>query len=350
MSRKHIGLALVCLVLAFSAHAQAPKAPAAAPEARVSVGPLPAGVKALSSHAPYEAGDCKVCHVNADPKNPGPARKAGTALCLECHEEFIPILDRAHKHRPARRDCNACHNPHNARHPKLQIEESAALCVSCHEDIGKSASDAKVKHKAVSEGRKCLACHEPHGSANAKLLTKLPFDQCLGCHNVDTMAGTDGRKLQNTKAWLDRNREWHDPVKAKDCSACHEPHGSEHFRLVKENYPKDFYAPYDAKTYALCFSCHKEQAYSTARTTTLTGFRDGDRNLHFVHLNQGSRGRTCRACHEVHASSQKLHIREGVPYGSGGWMLKLNFKKTAGGGSCDKTCHQEKSYVAGPAR
>jgi len=39
-------------------------------------------------------------------------------------------------------------------------------------------------------------------------------------------------------------------------------------------------------------------------TRTLTNFRDGARNLHFLHVNKAVRGRTCRACHEVHASKQ----------------------------------------------
>ena len=65
------------------------------------------------------------------------------------------------------------------------------------------------------------------------------------------------------------------------------------------------------------------------------------------------RGRTCRACHEVHASQQDHHIREGVPYGPKGWMLKINYTKLPTGGSCAKTCHAPKAYnnkslTAGP--
>ena len=56
-----------------------------------------------------------------------------------------------------------------------------------------------------------------------------------------------------------------------------------------------------------------------------------------------SRGRTCRACHEVHASKQRHQIRDGVPYGSRGWVLKLNYTRTETGGSCARTCHKERS-------
>jgi hypothetical protein len=56
------------------------------------------------------------------------------------------------------------------------------------------------------------------------------------------------------------------------------------------------------------------------------------------------RGRTCRACHEVHASKQDHHIREGVPYGPKAWVLKINYTKLPNGGSCAKTCHETKTY------
>ena len=317
-------------------------APVAAPGA---LAPLSAKPAPVSSHAPYEAGDCKICHQSADPKQPGPVIKQGPALCLVCHEEFASVLKRPHTHAPALADCTSCHNPHNANFRKLLLQEPRTLCTNCHDKIGKISSNAAVPHKAVSTGAQCTNCHNPHGSTVEKLLRQLPFDLCVSCHKVDTMADARGKKLQNIKAWLDDNKNWHGPVAAKDCSACHEPHGGAHFRLLKEDYPPEFYAPYDPRTYALCFSCHQETAFSTAQTSTLTSFRNGATNLHFVHLQQSGRGRTCRACHEVHASKQGNHIREGVPYGSGGWMLKLHFKKTATGGSCEKTFHSEKFYV-----
>lgn len=317
---------------------------------RDRIAPLASKPAPVSSHAPFEAGDCKVCHQGNDPKRPGPLKKATPALCLDCHEEFAGVLKRRHMHAPARTACTACHNPHNAAQPKLLLAESGALCKSCHVKTKVISETAKVKHRALSEGKQCNNCHDPHGSSISRLLTALPFELCVNCHNRDTMAGADGKKLQNMKALLDANPVWHGPVAERDCSVCHEPHGSANFRLLNEYYPPEFYAPYDRRNYELCMTCHREKAFSSAETTTLTGFRNGAQNLHFVHVQQGNRGRTCRACHEVHATKQKSLIREGVPYGSGGWVLALNYKRTETGGSCEKTCHQQRTYSRQAAR
>ena len=197
----------------------------------------------------------------------------------------------------------------------------------------------------MTTGAKCSNCHNPHAANVEHLLTKLPYDLCITCHAKDDLKDTDGRKLTNFKTLLAQNPELHGPVADKDCSACHNPHGGENFRLLNHEYPAQFYSAYDPKLYALCFECHEESILSKPDTTTLTQFRNGSTNLHFVHVNKAERGRTCRACHEVHAAKQKHQIREGVPYGSKGWILKINYTKTANGGSCEKTCHETRSYT-----
>jgi predicted CXXCH cytochrome family protein len=154
----------------------------------------------------------------------------------------------------------------------------------------------------------------------------------------------DGRKLTNMKKLLADNANHHGPVAGEDCSACHLTHGGDNFRLLTNDYPAEFYSPYDAKNYALCFGCHEEKVFTQAETEELTQFRDGSRNLHYLHVNKTDLGRTCRACHEVHASGQDHQIRDAVPYGTKGWMLKINFTKTETGGACTKTCHSTKTY------
>ncbi|MBI5067705.1 MAG: cytochrome C [Deltaproteobacteria bacterium] len=312
---------------------------------KVSNAPLPATEKPGWSHGPYEAGDCSICHVNADPKKPGPLQKTGNELCFSCHDEFQEIMARKYKHVPAVESCLNCHNAHNSKERGLLHTELGAGCKDCHRPIRDIVEKSRVKHGAMTAGKKCANCHNPHGANVEKLLIQLPFDQCVNCHAVDDMKDEKGVTLTNFKKWLDDNKVWHAPVEAKDCSACHRTHGGDNFRLLVAEYPAKFYSPYDLKNYALCYGCHNEKVVSEPETRTLTNFRDGTKNLHYVHVHKSDRGRTCRACHEVHASKQAHHIRDGVPYGPKGWILKINYTKTPTGGSCAKTCHDTKSYV-----
>jgi predicted CXXCH cytochrome family protein len=307
--------------------------------------PLPAGEKPLSAHAPFEDGDCSLCHKNKDPKDPGPITTNVNAQCLGCHEDFAPILARKSSHVAAKESCCNCHNPHNARQRKLLVEAGSTLCLSCHEAIRTLVVQAKVKHDALTTGGQCANCHNPHGANIEKLLVQLPFDLCVSCHGKDDVKDDNGKQLTNIKTLLDANKEWHGPVSQKDCSACHQPHGSQNFRLLSQAYPAQFYSPYDPKLYGLCFECHEETILTQPQTTTLTQFRNGSTNLHYVHVHKAERGRTCRACHEVHASKQKHQIRDAVPYGSKGWMLQVNYTQLPNGGMCNKTCHDQRTYT-----
>ena len=308
------------------------------------VAPLPAGEKVVSYHAPYDAGDCSICHQNNDAKNPGPVKSAVNDLCMSCHDDFRQTLARKYAHPAAQQSCVNCHNPHDSKQPKLLLEDSGTLCLDCHEQIKKTALEATVKHDALTQGDKCVNCHNPHGANVEHLLVQLPMQLCLQCHGKDDVADHDGKKLTNMTKLLADNPHQHGPVAAQDCSSCHIPHGSNNFRLLTSAYPAKFYSSYDSQNYALCFSCHDEKAFTQPQTEELTQFRDGSKNLHFVHVNKGEMGRTCRACHEVHASVQEHQIRDAVPYGPRGWLLKINFSKTETGGSCAKTCHATRTY------
>ncbi|MEW6720397.1 MAG: cytochrome c3 family protein, partial [Thermodesulfobacteriota bacterium] len=322
-------------------------APSAPVQRKSNLSPLPAREKGVSSHAPFEAGDCSICHKSADRNAPGPIAAPVNDLCLGCHEDFRKVLSRKSVHAPAGKSCVNCHNPHNSRQIKLLVEEPLALCLGCHEKIKDLAIQSAVKHDPVTKGAKCANCHNPHGANVEHLLIRLSFQLCVGCHGKDEVVDREGRKLTNIRKLLEENPKHHGPVAAEDCSACHNPHGFKYFRLLTTEYPATFYSPYDPRLYALCFECHEPRVAAEPETTTLTQFRDGKRNLHYVHINKTERGRTCRACHEVHASKQQHQLREGVPYGSKGWLLKLNYTKTPTGGSCEKTCHGAYSYNNG---
>lgn len=78
--------------------------------------------EAVSTHGPFEAGACEICHERANAKNPGKALKVTNELCFDCHDDFksgSPVkLDKS-KHPSGTMACTGCHNPHNSKKRKL---------------------------------------------------------------------------------------------------------------------------------------------------------------------------------------------------------------------------------------
>ncbi|GBD91449.1 doubled CXXCH motif [bacterium BMS3Abin04] len=292
-------------------------------------------------HGPTAAGDCVICHTPHTSNNPNLLVQTGSKLCFGCHTEMKDDLAAAKKvHKPARNNCTDCHSPHSTDTKYMLKNQIPNLCFNCHNDIEKHAEKSLVKHEALTIKKKCLNCHSPHGAEYSMQLTAQPMILCLNCHDR-TMTTKNGEKLRNMKLLLEKNKDWHGPIRNKSCTGCHDVHGSDFFRILVKHYPAKFYAAFTESQYALCFNCHQPTLAEVAETTTLTGFRNGDRSLHYLHVNR-KRGRTCRACHQTHASNLPFHIRAAVPFGK--WMLPINYTKTKTGGKCAPGCHLPKQY------
>lgn len=297
-------------------------------------------------HGPVTTGTCNACHEAHFSSQPKLLLQPARDLCVGCHKEVVPKTDEALSvHAPVKDNCMGCHDPH-ASDLKNELRQAAPdLCFSCHKNIKESLTSSPVVHKVAGQEGGCTGCHAPHFS-KLRNLERLPQPQeCLSCH--DRLVKTsDGRTLPDMAALLKDNPVHHGPIRLGSCTACHQPHAGNHFRLLIADYPAEFYAPFRIKQYELCFRCHVPDLVLQPRGVGLTWFRDGDKNLHWLHVNQ-PKGRTCRACHEVHASQQAFHVRQSVPFGSGGWLLAVNFKQTPTGGSCAPGCHAEKEYENG---
>jgi hypothetical protein len=113
--------------------------------------------------------------------------------------------------------------------------------------------------------------------------------------------------------------------------------------ILRQYFPREFYNAYSTDKYSLCFNCHNKEIALDSLTTTLTDFRQGNLNLHFKHVNKKERGRSCKACHEVHASNQTKHIRKSVPFGLN-WSYPIEYTKHDNGGTCVVGCHRPKTY------
>lgn len=293
-------------------------------------------------HGPVAAGSCTACHNIHQSDYPKLLMAKGNDVCFTCHTDKAEDAKNAKfTHPPVLDGCVNCHSPHSGDYQyNLKYDGSRDLCFTCHPEKQQEIMDATVPHKALAGERKCLTCHDPHFSSYPKQLIKQPADLCLSCH--DREYNSPNGRIANMKEILEKNAFPHGPIKQKDCTGCHNPHGSKNFRMLREYFPPLFYAPYNPDNYKLCFMCHEKSIARDAVTTTLTNFRNGDRNLHFVHVNKAVKGRTCRACHDAHATNNPKHIRDSVPFAN--WQLPIGFKKTETGGSCLPGCHRRYGY------
>ncbi len=293
-------------------------------------------------HGPVGVGQCTMCHEAHSGDNKALLVADAAELCFACHVSTKEELQKYEFiHEPAQNDCIGCHDPHGANNKKMLKADAPDLCYSCHEEIKDLAEKSKYKHSVVTDKGSCTQCHTPHASTIQYGLKAAPGVLCLSCHK-DAITKKDGEELPSFAKQIEGKKSLHGPVAQQDCKGCHSTHGSDHFRLLAKAYPSTFYAPFSKEKYDLCFTCHADSLVLAKRTSDLTDFRNGDLNLHFVHVNKERRGRTCRSCHETHASDLPKHIRKTVPYGM--WELPIEFKKGKTGGSCSPGCHVPYTY------
>jgi predicted CXXCH cytochrome family protein len=279
-------------------------------------------------HGPVASGDCNVCHNPHSSPNPHQLEARGNDACFLCHEDRKAEFQRKYPHKPALESCLKCHDAHNSDHNFMLRAEGVTLCYSCHPKVKAHMEQATVRHTALDKGP-CTTCHTPHSSDYSRQLKTHTKDICYMCHKE---MGVKVRAALHL----------HGPVKQNDCYACHDPHGGTNPTILKKYFPSEFYKPYSTPNYAMCFDCHNKDIALDKVTTKLTNFRNGDVNMHYLHVNK-EKGRSCKACHEVHAGTQDKHIRKEVPFGKA-WMLPVSFTMTASGGNCVVGCHKPKGY------
>ncbi|HLG18458.1 MAG TPA: cytochrome c3 family protein [Bdellovibrionota bacterium] len=295
-------------------------------------------------HSAIEDGACDGCHTPSEGSSPDQAGAkhkfekidVGQA-CGDCHEA---AKDKS-IHKPyGEAKCTACHNPHSSDQPALLREESPALCQPCHEKIAAISSRGSSDHLVADGKLACLSCHEGHLSKIPKLLRKSPKELCLGCHNKE-ISTPQGTLVDIAGKLTDKKATVHDPV-ADGCVSCHNPHGSELPRLLVRSYPTAWYGNPSISAYGLCFECHEAAGFEAKETEEGTAFRNGKKNLHAVHILNDPLGRSCSACHDVHAAAGEHLIPSQVPFF--GFLVPTNFKTAENGGSCFPGCHEARAY------
>ncbi len=278
-------------------------------------------------HGPVSAGDCTACHTPHSSDTKKLLVKEGPELCFGCHTDMPDVLKKKHVHPALSGGCTSCHNPHGGDYPKMLAQEGQELCFLCHPQIGEKVKDSAVAHPALLMEKGCASCHSPHASDNERMLLNPIKDTCVSCH--DSVIPKNAKVL-------------HGPNNDGKCTRCHEPHGSQNDHLLVAKFPEDAYVPYTDTEFALCFTCHKRDLLEHPDTSYATNFRNGEKNLHYVHVNNKQKARSCKLCHAFHGSPNPMLIADTVPFGK--WNLPLKFVKTETGGGCSPGCHNPRYY------
>lgn len=278
---------------------------------------------------------CILCHQPQDNRHRFKFSAEGAALCAQCHPSKA---DKKFVHVPVAAGlCTACHNPHQSDNPKQLNFPVKTLCLTCHDQ---KPFKGTVTHGPVAEGQ-CIQCHNPHTSDQPKQLQAEVPQLCFTCHDKP-QKDAKGVFLPPVKpTFEDKELVQHMPFAIGGCLMCHNPHAGPNFRLLVKPYPESFYTSFAKEKY-VCFNCHSDKAFAEPRTLTETGFRNGNLNLHYRHVNR-QKGRTCRACHQHHGDKYPKLIRRSVLFGTRHITIDL-YEKTETGGKCGPTCHTAVSY------
>lgn len=339
-------------------------------------------------HKPVADGKCLTCHEAHESAHEGLLVLPERELCLGCHEDFANrLVQDGLQHAPVQERCGNCHAPHGSNVRHLLDRPTVPLCLDCHSDVKEclatgtwvapalasgAAPESGKLHGALKEPESCLQCHSPHASRETALLREPVQEGCYACHDRE-IAVEGKRSVADVKGQVLGAKFVHEPVAKGDCLACHRGHGSEHPGLLGKEHGLAMYVEYHDSAYDLCFDCH-DRRLVTEEQTLFTNFRDGARNLHYVHVRDEApaapaaatagdapgtapvreslarekprrKGRSCGTCHVSHAGDNPRLLRDSVPFGPIDWPLELNFAPLADGGQCASGCHKEKRYT-----
>ena len=213
-----------------------------------------------------------------------------TCLTSKCHSG---MEDAQFLHSPIKaKGCVACHqlvNPNKAssvslsskknkklpkNHPNIETnmgKNQSSICLKCHVEWGRAFEAKNHPHPAIKE-KGCTACHNPHGSDNAKLLKNKDFNQalCLTCH----------KKNEN---WEKGDKDTaHRGMNTKNkCLNCHEIHSSKIGKLLQ------------APPVELCSKCHDE----------ITSMIETSKTKGSMHT--PAKNGECLKCHSPHYSEME---------------------------------------------
>lgn len=179
-------------------------------------------------HSPAVNFQCLTCHKESgEPlKITIPGGKVED-LCFRCHVNKKGWLQKKHIHGPVGTgDCTVCHNPHgDINRGQLWAEGKDSLCVACHTDKKNMISGENPSYyvHGILKGIGCTACHDPHATEHRFQLYKSINELCIGCHTA-LKGVTRGHPVGGHP--VSGAKDPRRPERAFTCTSCHNPHDS----------------------------------------------------------------------------------------------------------------------------
>jgi DmsE family decaheme c-type cytochrome len=204
--------------------------------------------------------------------------QAEDRICAGCHRNaHQQTMLAGNVHAQSDVSCSGCHQVHGNRRESLLKADQPGLCLRCHARI--EGQFARPYHHPVREGIvRCSECHVNVDRTSPELSYNGAGGTCVSCH-----AEFAGPFPYEHQAMLDHSTE------EGGCLSCHEPHGSNLPRLLRQ--------PYEPPHQQLCTQCH-----SVPR--------------HFANAMHGTRWSTvpCNECHsDIHGSyDNRLFVNESL--------------------------------------
>ncbi len=163
--------------------------------------------------------NCSECHQVHGTK-PSLLLDDRASFCTRCHTSIKSDFSRRSAH-PVRQDqmtCLSCHQFTRRKDANVSYD-LGRICQDCHPHQG---GPHLYEHEAMNgysvEGAGCIECHDPHGSENDRLLRQPGNEMCKSCH-----IGHMG---------INHGTMWDEVWSNYDCQFCHtDTHGSSVSRL-----------------------------------------------------------------------------------------------------------------------
>ncbi len=290
-------------------------------------------------HGPVAANMCNACHTAHQSDIAGLLLQGGMDLCLFCHTNKKDVQNMPSVHEPFKEACLQCHSPHRSTYKFMVRKDVPGLCFDCHDSVEVQVGQQSEVHGPFQKGGKCYLCHNAHVSEHANLLQDREEKLCFTCHNKKIKKDT--HTVKDIEKRVAASKYVHAPIADDGCSACHAAHTPDNYFLLSAAFPKGSYGNGSVESFAHCFDCHDSALLQEKETTSATSFRNGNKNMHYLHVNR-EKARNCTTCHDIHGSKYPHLIAEKVPFGK--WEMPMKFKITPDGGSCLTGCHKELSY------